>query len=197
MKGLSHSLLRVICAFVVGLIFVKFPNEASNYLVITIGLVFMLPSLIGIVGYFAHGQNKRGRFPIEALGSLLFGMSMMIIPSFFADLLTFVLGFVLLMGGIQQIVSLMAARRWMSVPAGFYVVPVLILLAGITAVFYPKDARSTTFIIIGVTAMVYAFSELLNWFVFMRRRPVERPALTEEVDTPVEEITVEDVTPEE
>lgn len=197
MKGLNHSLLRAVCAFVLGLIFVKFPDEASNYLVITIGAVFMLPSLISILGYFAHGQKNRSRFPIEALGSLLFGLSMMIAPAFFADLLTFVLGFVLLMGGVQQLMSLMAARAWMPVAVGFYVVPVLILLAGITAVFYPKDARATTFIIIGVTAMVYACSELINWFVFTRRRPVVSSVEIEGADDSLQEITAEEVKPEE
>ena len=90
-------------------------------------------------------------------------------PGFFADLLTFVLGFILVMGGVQQIASLSAARRWMPVPGGFYVVPVLILLAGLVALFNPTGVRSTAFIIIGISSLVYAASELLNWFKFTRR----------------------------
>lgn len=113
----------------------------------------------------------RRRFPIEGVGSLLFGLWLVIMPGFFADLLTFVLGFILLMGGVQQIASLSAARRWMPVPGGFYVVPVLILLAGLVALFNPTGVRSTAFIIIGVSSLVYAVSELLNWFKFTRRRP--------------------------
>ena len=92
-------------------------------------------------------------------------------PGFFADLLTFVLGFILVMGGVQQIASLSAARRWMPVPGGFYVVPVLILIAGLFALFNPTGVRSTAFIIIGISSLVYATSELINWFKFTRRRP--------------------------
>ena len=45
---------------------------------------------------------------------------------------------------------------WMPVPGGFYVVPVLILLAGLVALFNPTGVRSTAFIIIGISSLVYA-----------------------------------------
>ena len=171
MKGLSYSFLRAICALVIGLVLVMFPDQAGDYFVITIGVIFLVPSLISIIGYFAQSTEMRRRFPIEGVGSLLFGLWLIIMPGFFADLLTFVLGFILVMGGVQQITSLSAARRWMPVPGGFYVVPVLILLAGLVALFNPTGVRSTAFIIIGISSLVYAASELLNWFKFTRRRP--------------------------
>ena len=171
MKGLSYSFLRAICALIIGLVLVMFPDQAGDYFVITIGVIFMVPSLISIIGYFAQNAEVRRRFPVEGVGSLLFGLWLVIMPGFFADLLTFVLGFILVMGGVQQIASLSAARRWMPVPGGFYVVPVLILLAGLLALFNPMGVRSTAFIIIGISSLVYAASELLNWFTFTRRRP--------------------------
>ena len=170
MKGLSNSLLRAVCAFVIGLVLVLFPDQAAQYLVITVGCVFLVPSLVSIVGYWAN-RAVGVRFPLLGIGSLLFGLWLIIMPGFFADLLTYVLGFVLAMGGIQQIASLMAARRWMEVKAGFYVVPSLILLAGLFALFNPLGVRNTIFIIIGASCLVYACSELLNWFKFTRRRP--------------------------
>ncbi|EKU92442.1 HdeD family acid-resistance protein [Bacteroides oleiciplenus] len=171
MKGISNSFLRTICALVIGLILVMFPNEAGDYLVITIGVVFLIPSLLSIIGYFAMNAEERRRLPIEGIGSLLFGLWLVIMPGFFADLLTFVLGFILVLGGVQQIASLSVARRWMPVRAGFYIIPVLILIAGLIALFNPTGVRSTAFIIIGVTSIIYAVSELVNWFTFTRKRP--------------------------
>ena len=170
MKGLSNSLLRAVCAFVIGLVLVLFPDQAAQYLVITVGCVFLVPSLVSIVGYWAN-RAAGVRFPLLGIGSLLFGLWLIIMPGFFADLLTYVLGFILTMGGVQQIASLVSARQWMRVPGGFYVVPVLILLAGLFALFYPLEARSTVFIILGVSSLVYALSELVNWLGFSRRRP--------------------------
>lgn len=182
MKGLSYSFLRAICALVIGLVLVMFPDQAGDYFVITIGIIFLVPSLVSIIGYFAQNAEMRHRFPIEGVGSLLFGLWLIIMPGFFADLLTFVLGFILVMGGVQQLASLSAARRWMPVPGGFYVVPVLILLAGLVALFNPTGVRSTAFIIIGISSMVYAASELLNWFKFTRRRPKSPEASVKAID---------------
>ena len=168
MKGISNSFLRTICALIIGLVLVMFPNEAGDYFVITIGVVFLIPALLSIIGYFAMSAEERRRLPI---GSLLFGLWLIIMPGFFADLLTFVLGFILVLGGVQQIASLSAARRWMPVRVGFYIIPVLILIAGLVALFNPTGVRSTAFIIIGISSIVYAVSELINWFTFTRKRP--------------------------
>ena len=113
MKGLSYSFLRAICALVIGLVLVMFPDQAGDYFVITIGVIFLVPSLVSIIGYFAQSTEMRSRFPVEGVGSLLFGLWLIIMPGFFADLLTFVLGFILVMGGVQQIASLAGTGRFL------------------------------------------------------------------------------------
>ena len=52
MKGLSYSFLRAVCALVIGLVLVMFPNQAGDYFVITIGVIFLVPSLISIIEEF-------------------------------------------------------------------------------------------------------------------------------------------------
>ena len=80
MKGLSYSFLRAVCALVIGLVLVMFPNQAGDYFVITIGVIFLVPSLISIIGYYAQNAEVRRRFPIEGIGSLLFGLWLVIMP---------------------------------------------------------------------------------------------------------------------
>lgn len=83
MKGLSYSFLRAICALVIGLVLVMFPDQAGDYFVITIGVIFLVPSLISIIGYYAQAAEVRRRFPVEGVGSLLFGLWLIIMPGFF------------------------------------------------------------------------------------------------------------------
>ncbi len=171
MKSSNYAFLRVVAALIIGLVLVLFPDQASVYLVITIGIVFLIPSLIGLIGYFVRDAKKRGRFPIEGVGSFLLGLWLLIMPEFFANLLTLALGAILVLAGIQQIVSLSVARHWVKIPMGFYVIPSLLLLAGIFTLFNPTGVRSTALIIIGIGALLYAATELLHWFLFIRRRP--------------------------
>lgn len=184
MKTMNYSLIRTICALVIGLVLVLWPDAAASYIVITIGVLFLIPGLITLISYFAAKPRKgqsSPRFPIEGIGSLLFGLWLVAMPDFFADVLMFLLGFILMLGGVQQIASLSMARRWMRVPAGFYVIPILILLAGLISLFNPTGVRNTVFLIIGASSLIYAFSELLNWFKFSRRRP-EKPLSNNELE---------------
>ena len=44
---MNYSLMRIICALIIGLLLVLFPAQAGEYLVITIGVVFLfLRSLV-------------------------------------------------------------------------------------------------------------------------------------------------------
>lgn len=199
MKTLNFAFWRALAALIIGVLLVMYPNEIGNYFIIIIGIVFLVPSIISLISHF-FVNNKEGisrRFPIEAIGSLLFGLWLMITPGFFADLLTYLLGFILIMGGVQQIASLLAARKWSEVPGGFFVMPVLILLAGLFALFNPGGIRSTAFIIIGVAAIVYAMTDLLNWFRFMRHRPKEVDVVVQDAVV-IEEVqeTTPETTPE-
>lgn len=181
MKTMNYSLIRILFALVIGLVLVIWPNAAASYIVITVGVAFLIPGVISLFGYFGRKRPEgeaAPRFPIEGIGSLLFGLWLIVMPEFFADVLMFLLGFILIMGGVQQIASLSMARRWMPVPGAFYLIPSLILIAGIIALFNPTGARNTAFIIIGISSLVYSLSELINWFKFARRRPKARLCMT-------------------
>ena len=174
MKTMNYSLIRILFALVIGLVLVLWPNTAASYIVITIGVAFLIPGVISLFSFFGRKRSEHEpapRFPIEGIGRLLFGLWRIVMPEFFADVLMFLLGFILIMGGVQQIASLSMARRWTPVPGIFYLVPSLILIAGVIALFNPTGVRNTAFIIIGISSLVYSLSELINWFKFARRRP--------------------------
>ncbi len=109
-------------------------------------------------------------FPIAGLGSLLFGLWLMIMPAFFVGILMYVLGAVLVLAGISQIVNLSAARSWTVVPGGFFVIPVLVLIAGIVVLFNPFTAAAVPFIILGVSSIVYGLSDLINIIRFRQKK---------------------------
>ncbi|NDV83587.1 HdeD family acid-resistance protein [Bacteroides sp. 51] len=171
MKHLNYSLIRIVFALIIGLVLVIWPDTASDYLVITIGILFIIPGLIGLIGYFTSNKTEGQRFPLEGLGSLLFGIWLVLMPDFFANLLMYLLGIILVLGGAQQIYSVYIARRWTTVPLGFYALPVLTLLGGLFILFNPVEARNTAFLIIGIMSIVYAVTELINWFRFTNRKP--------------------------
>ena len=192
MKMMNYSIMRCVSAIVIGLLLMVWPETAIVYLVIAIGAMFFLPSLFTIVGYFMKGRQVGMYFPIVSLGSLLFGLWLMVSPAFFVGILMYVLGAVLVFAGISQIAGLLGARSQAPVTCGYYVMPVLILLAGLVVLVNPFAAATIPFIILGISSTVYGITELIHIYKFRRKEEklVKHEIVIEDV-TPIEEIPTE------
>ena len=172
MKSLNGSVLRCIFAIVLGLVLVLWPEAAVTYLVITIGLCFIIPGLFSLLNYFTREKvegEPSPMFPIDGAGSILFGAWLVIMPQFFVSILMYVLGALLVLAGAQQLISLVSARKWSTVSYVFYIIPSLILITGIMILAYPFGAAANTFVIFGVACLIYGISELINWYKFSKR----------------------------
>jgi len=151
---------------------VVWPEAAVTYLVITIGVLFIIPGIFSILNYFTRSKDDPATpssFPLEGAGSILLGIWLVVMPTFFINILMYILGGLLVLAGIQQIVSLISVRKWSIVPWGFYIIPVLILAVGIVILVYPFQTAANTFIIFGVASIIYGISELVNSYKFRKR----------------------------
>ena len=122
MKSLNGSVLRCIFAIVLGLVLVLWPEAAVTYLVITIGICFIIPGLFSLLNYFTREKvegEPSPMFPIDGAGSILFGAWLVIMPQFFVSILMYVLGALLVLAGAQQLISLVSARKWSTVSYDF------------------------------------------------------------------------------
>ena len=157
-----------------GVLLVMWPEAAMIYLVITVGVLFLLPGLYGIFAYFASRSREEdgsGRaFPIVALGSALLGIWLIVMPAFFVGILMYVLGALLVLGGIGQLMNFISVRKLTgSVPAIFYVIPVLLLLAGILILVNPFEAAKIPFIVLGASSIVYGLTDLFRIIRYRRK----------------------------
>lgn len=189
MKMMNYSIMRCVSAIAIGILLMVWPETAIVYLVIAIGAMFFLPSLFTLVGYFVKGRQFGMYFPIISLGSLLFGLWLMVSPAFFVGILMYVLGVVLVFAGISQIAGLLGARSHASVSFGYYVMPILILFAGLVVLVNPFAAATIPFIILGISSTAYGISELINIYKFRRKEEklMKHEIVIEDV-TPIEEI---------
>lgn len=58
MKTMNYSLIRTVCALIIGLVLVLWPDAAVQYLVITLGVLFLIPGFISIISYLQLNQSK-------------------------------------------------------------------------------------------------------------------------------------------
>lgn len=208
MKIFHSSLFRALCAIVVGVLILKFPQEGVTWLTMAVGELFLISGIVALVAYwFARRRrseyvitDKQGRvvsggqptFPIVGAGSILLGLVLVIAPNRFVDGLMYVLGGIMILGGIQQLINLIAIRRMGSVSFYFWVCPVLIMLTGFFVILKPMETAELPLIILGWCCLVYGVTEIINSLLIWRiRRIADKMAQqgVDEEETVAEEIT--------
>ena len=178
MKIFQSSIFRAVCAIVVGALLIKYPQEGVTWLTVAIGVLFLISGIIALIAYVNARKHageytitdQQGRvisggqptFPIVGAGSVILGLILALTPGVFVNGLMYVLGAIMILGGINQLMSLVSARRFGSVPFAFWVAPSLILLTGLFVVLKPMDSASVPLLILGWCSLVYGVTELIN-----------------------------------
>lgn len=182
MKPLFSSTVRAICAITIGVLLVKYRDGALTWLTIAIGALFFISGTLSICSYLASRRKSasddfdiydaqgslivqsRPMFPVVGVGSLLLGIVLMIMPNTFVNGLVIALALILILGAISQMANLFVARQFAPIGAGWWVVPVLILLLGIVALVKPSLIATAPLLIIGWALMIYGVIDFINSF---------------------------------
>lgn len=171
--GITIGMLRGITALLIGGLLVFWSQSAVTYLIMAIGCLFLIPGLLSLLAYLrntsSEGTRRFGWPQMLGVGSILFGLCLIVSPVFFEKSLMYALGIILSYAGLSEIIQLTAARQWVRVPGGFYVTPVLVMLLGIFILFNPIESANLPFIILGIGCMVYGLSDMVNVIKFRRR----------------------------
>ena len=162
-----NLLIRSLSTLVIGILLLMFREQALPFIVMCVGVCFILPALFILALTFVPSLKRFGAsktnavvMPTIAVGSLLLGLWMFFSPGFFVAILMFVLGGAMTFMGIMQMVSLFMAR--VSLSPLLFIMPAIISVSGITILLYPFETASVPFVILGIAAIVSAVSDLIN-----------------------------------
>lgn len=218
MKIFQSSIFRAICAVVVGILLIKYPQDGVTWLTVAIGVLFLISGIIALIAYLnakKHANeytitDQQGRiisgsqptFPIVGAGSVILGLTLALTPGVFINGLMYILGAIIILGGINQLMNLVSARRFGSIPFWFWVAPSLVLLIGIFVIFKPMESAELPLLILGWCSLVYGVTEMINALkIHSIRKQAERNQPAPKEETVAEEIsstlnTPENTTPE-
>ncbi len=193
MKIFQSSIFRAMCAIIVGVLLIKYPQDGVTWLTIAIGVLFLLSGIIALIAYL-HAKkhageytitDRQGRiisgsqptFPIVGAGSVILGLVLALTPGVFINGLMYILGAIMILGGINQLMNLIAARRLGHVPFGFWVAPSLILITGLFVILKPMETAELPLLILGWCSLLYGVTELINALkIYSIRKRADRQA---------------------
>ena len=190
MKLFRISIIRAVAALVAGVLLLKYDEAVLKGLTIALGIVFLIAGVVSLVGWvnsrrkkpsfqaLDNGEeglsaDKQPMFPIAGLGSLLLGCILSLTKTDdYLEWALYLTGAVLVLGALNMVMNIMAAKKMEPVGAWMWLAPCAIAAAAVFAMFKGLVPAETCTTILGVTALVYAVVEILYFVVFnnIRRR---------------------------
>lgn len=175
---MQSSILRAICAVVIGVLLVRTPDSTVLGITIAIGVLFLISGVVSVVANISQRQSvkkaaasagtegelprKSPMFPIVGVGSILLGLLLALMPGTFVSFLMYFLGAVLILGALSQMFTLISASRSLRVPWLYYIFPAVIFLVGLFVLLKPMESASLPLLIIGWCMIVYGVVECVN-----------------------------------
>lgn len=178
MRIVQSSFFRALCAVIIGALLIKYREQTVTWMTIVIGVMFFLSGVVSCAAYLsarsredmpqvfdAQGRQLTGmkpHFPIVGIGSLVLGLILALMPATFITWLMYILAAILILGAINQFVSLASISRVVRVGFYFWIMPSIIMLIGIIAVVYPSAIASAPLFVIGWCMVLYGVVEIIN-----------------------------------
>ena len=207
MKILQSSVFFFFCAIAIGILLIKFPDNTVTWITVAIGVLFLLSGVISIVVYVNARKNvaeykitdaegnvitntEQPTFPIVGVGSMILGAMLALTPNVFITALMYIIGGILILGAINQYMSLVNGRRYGKIGFGYWVFPSLILLTGLYVIIKPMAPVNVAMLVLGWCSLLYGVTELINALKFHS----DKRKLREAQEIPVAEEVKEEVT---
>lgn len=182
MKILRSSVFRALSAIIIGALLIMYPDNTVTGITIAIGVLFLISGVVSVLTYFqarrhvtdykiydAEGRLISGdqpTFPIVGIGSIILGLILALTPMTFVSALMYIIGIMLVLGAINQFMALIAGRRYGRVGVWYWILPTLILLAGLYVMLKPMAPLNMAMLILGWCMLVYGVAELINAIKF-------------------------------
>lgn len=146
------GVVRSIVVMLTGVLFIFWSESVANVFIRLLGVFFFLPAFMSMVKiYLSKGRaNAFSKLLVSTVdvGSMAFGLWLIIAPASFENLVVKFLAVVALLFAVFQIVTIFAARRNFAISMWALLVPLLLIVGAVvlfTSSFRPLKALSVLF----------------------------------------------------
>ncbi len=127
-----------------------------QWLIVFLGFMFAIPGVCGLLEAL-YVRKKGGVGPVSTLafiGSLIVGILMIFWPGPFETIFVYLLAAALILGGFWHIWALAVGFKPYNLPGWLYVLPILVIIAGVLMLVTPVRQTESTFTLVAGIALV-------------------------------------------
>lgn len=180
----SSIFLVNIFVLLAGLLLVLLYDEARlmEGIVMVMGVMFLVPSAISLILMLSQMSRSMSRIDGEAdsvgfsnggllpsIGGICFGLSLVLRPLLFVEILAYLFAIILIIGGLYHVVMLLITSRRISVSLWLYVLPVVVAVAGFVLIL--TDVRTVekwVNLITGIALICFSVASLTEYIAECR-----------------------------
>ncbi|MCH5318794.1 MAG: DUF308 domain-containing protein [Paramuribaculum sp.] len=165
---LGNNWFTAVIVFIVGVALIVLHSrlDVLSWLVRLVGCMLVIPSVCNLILQAVH--SVKHKIPVSAsvlilaIASLALGIWMLATPAFFVNFFSFLLGAILIVYGIIHIIIIARLNKEFVMPFWFYVIPLLMIVAGVVIVATDIHTKNEIVVLIMGIALI---SSSVNTFL--------------------------------
>ena len=162
-KNRYGGFLRAAVAIVIGIVMVATQADAMVLAVRIIAAFLLASGIVSLlVGYKNRANSQMPLMGVNGIVDIVIALLVFMFPQLVANLIVYLIGFVLLGFGIFQLIVLAGANKVMRMGVFAFVMPVLVLLAGAFLLARPAFLGTAIGTVAGAALIIYGLSELIS-----------------------------------
>lgn len=132
---------------------------------LTVGLLTMLSSLFISTKQREAGVKRSPGLIIVSFASLILGLLMVIVPSFFVHYLVYAFGIIMILCGVIQLYNFMPGMKSLKFNMLFLAIPVLSIAAGLTVIVMgAAKVLDVMALLTGIVLIIYSINGFTGYF---------------------------------
>lgn len=167
--------LTVLVMFVVGILLIIWHDrlDVLNWIIMAVGLALTVPGIYDLfLSLRKHDTGRKGQVrnqlsgstTIVSIGAIALGIWMLVSPGFFVGVMAYAFGAILIFLGIYHIAIIAYLSRPLVLPGFLYIIPVLLIVAGLIILFSSvRTIQSVVVIIMGISLVASAVNSLFEY----------------------------------
>ena len=162
-KNKFSGFIRAILAIAIGVVMVA---SKTNALELAVRIIAAFLVATGVVTFILGVKTKNGGennlMSVNAIVDVFLGVLLFLFPGFVVNIMIYIIGFAIIAFGLFQIIALVSAVRVYQVGVWSFILPTLVVIAGVFLVARPSFVGEAIGVVAGAALIVYGTSELFS-----------------------------------
>ena len=162
-KNKFSGFIRAILAIAIGVVMVA---SKTNALELAVRIIAAFLVATGVVTFILGVKTKNGGennlMSVNAIVDVFLGVLLFLFPEFVVNIMIYIIGFAIIAFGLFQIIALVSAVRVYQVGVWSFILPTLVVIAGVFLVARPSFVGEAMGVVAGAALIVYGTSELFS-----------------------------------